>query len=107
MPTPMMDDLRAAFLPKFVALARSRTATVIGWLARRDQAAQRMTVREIHSLAGDAALLGLTEVASLGHACEQQVKLLHTASTEAEIEQLAASMRQLVRLIDGLGPRAP
>ena len=97
-----MGDLLARFLPQFLAHARPHLAAVIGWITRRDPAERATIERRIHTLAGDACLLGLTEVCSLGLDCERRIKRLVADSSEIDIEQVVAALRQLEQLIEGL-----
>jgi HPt (histidine-containing phosphotransfer) domain-containing protein len=97
-----MDDLLAKFLPRFVAVARTRVAE-----AQRDQAATPKSADELHALAGEAGLLGLTEVFPLAKACEQQARRLHASRADAEVETFVAALRQLERLIEGLAVPNP
>jgi HPt (histidine-containing phosphotransfer) domain-containing protein len=98
-----MDDLVARFLPQFVALARTRMAAVNSWMTRRDSAEKRTTLRELHSLKGDAGMLELTEVSLLAKDCEKQVERLSAESTEADLEPVLAALGHLARVIEGLG----
>ena len=98
-----MDDLHARFLPQFVELARSRVATAAKAVAERDHAATLKIVRELHSLAGDAGLLGLHEVVPLARDGEQKAKTLHVSRSDADAEALAAALQQLDHMIAGIG----
>src|SRR5690349_21335550 len=98
----MEEDLAARFLPQFVALARSRVEAALAAVARRDHAAAATTVRELHSLAGEAGLLGLHDVIPLARDGEQKAKRLHVSRADADADALAAALHQLDRLIDGI-----
>lgn len=98
----MIDDLHAKFLPQFVVLARSRVALAIKAAAERDHATTTKIVRELHTLAGEAGLLGLNEVVPLARDSEQKAKTLHVSRTDADAETLVAALRQLERVIDGI-----
>jgi HPt (histidine-containing phosphotransfer) domain-containing protein len=97
------EDLHARFLPQFVTLARSRIATGIDAATRRDPAVITTTVRELHSLAGEAGLLGLDHVIPLARECEQKAKLLHLHKGDADVEVLVAALRRLEGAIDRIG----
>lgn len=97
-----MDELVARFLPQFVTSARAHMAKVDGWMVRRDQAEKRVPLREIHSIKGDAGMLELSEVALLARDCEEKLKQLHADSTDADIAQLVAALRQLEDVIAGI-----
>ena len=67
----------------------------------------KATLRELHSLKGDAGMLDLAEVAALAKDCEKKVERLHADSTDAEIEYVVAALRQLEHLIEGLEATHP
>jgi HPt (histidine-containing phosphotransfer) domain-containing protein len=95
-----MDELYAKFLPQFVTLARSRLALAISTAGVRDDAAVTKTVRELHTLAGEAGLLGLRQVVPLARDCEQKAKQLHSSRADADAETLVAALRQLAGVIE-------
>jgi len=102
-----MDDLYAKFLPQFVTLARSRVATAIAVATRRDQTATTTIVRELHTLAGEAGLLGLGDVVPLARDCERRAKALHGSQAADDAEGLVAALRQLERVIEGVAATGP
>jgi HPt (histidine-containing phosphotransfer) domain-containing protein len=102
-----MDDLYARFLPQFVALARSRVAVAIAAATQRDHAVTTTTVRELHSLAGEAGLLGLDGVIPLARDCEHKAKLLHGSHADADADALIAALRQLEPAIDAIAAMKP
>jgi chemotaxis protein histidine kinase CheA len=95
----MEDDLAARFLPQFVALARARVDVALAAAARRDHGATTTTVRELHSLAGEAGLLGLHQVIPLARDGEHKAKLLRASQADADADALVAALRELDRLI--------
>jgi chemotaxis protein histidine kinase CheA len=100
---PDEDDLYARFLPPFVALARTRVASALAAVQRRDHGATTTTVRELHSLAGEAGLLGLHDVIPLARDSEQKAKRLHASQADADADALAAALRKLDTVIEGIG----
>lgn len=98
-----MDDLHAKFLPQFVDLARSRVALAIRIAVERDHAATTKVVRDLHTLAGEAGLLGLHAVVPLARDSEQKAKDLHRTRTDADADMLVAALQQLGRVIDEIG----
>jgi HPt (histidine-containing phosphotransfer) domain-containing protein len=97
------EDLYARFLPQFIALARARVATALAAVLRRDHGATTTTVRELHSLAGEAGLLGLHEVIPLARDSEQKAKYLHTSQADADADSLVAALRKLDTVIERIG----
>jgi HPt (histidine-containing phosphotransfer) domain-containing protein len=98
-----MEDLHAKFLPQFVSLARSRIELAIKAVADRDHAAISKIGRDLHTLAGEAGLLGLHDVVPLARDGELKARVLHASRTDADADVLAAALRQLERIIDGIG----
>jgi HPt (histidine-containing phosphotransfer) domain-containing protein len=97
----MMDeDLYAKFLPQFVALARRRVVLALAAVAQRDHGALSATVRELHSLAGEAGLLGLTEVIPLARDGERKAKVLHVSRADPDADALVAALQELEQLIE-------
>lgn len=98
-----MDDLHAKFLPQFVDLARSRLALALKVTLERDYAAALKVVRELHTLAGEAGLLGLSDVVPLARDSEQKAKELNRTHADADADMLVAALQQLKRVIDEIG----
>jgi len=98
-----MDDLHSKFLPQFVVLARSRVALALKVTIERDHAAAPKVVRELHTLAGEAGLLGLHDVVPLARDSEQKAKDLHRTRADADADMLVAALQQLERVIDEIG----
>jgi HPt (histidine-containing phosphotransfer) domain-containing protein len=97
-----MDELYARFLPQFVALARTRLAAAIITAEQRDQATTTTMMRELHTIAGEAGLLGLTAVVPLARDCEQRAKLLQVGGLGDD--GLLASLHRLAQAIEALTP---
>ena len=60
-------------------------------------------MRELHTLAGEAGLLGLVEVVPLARDGELKAKQLHLTGTEADAEALLAALRELETTIERIG----
>jgi HPt (histidine-containing phosphotransfer) domain-containing protein len=103
----LMEDLYAKFLPQFVALARSRVAVAISVATKRDHAETTTIVRELHTLAGEAGLLGLSDVVPLARECELKAKQLHVNRGDTDAEVLVAALRKLERIIESIGATSP
>ncbi|HEU4734580.1 MAG TPA: Hpt domain-containing protein [Kofleriaceae bacterium] len=99
----MDDDLYARFLPQFIKSARGRLAVAISATTGRDHAATPTVVRELHTLAGEAGLLGLSAVVPLARECEQIAKTLHISRADADAEGLVAALRNLEQIIESIG----
>ncbi|HEY0189836.1 MAG TPA: Hpt domain-containing protein [Kofleriaceae bacterium] len=98
-----MEDLLAKFLPQFVSLAHTRIKVALDSADKRDPAAIKTTMRELHTLAGEAGLLGLGHIVPLARDCEQKAKHLHTSHTDADVATLVAALRELEQVIVAVG----
>jgi HPt (histidine-containing phosphotransfer) domain-containing protein len=97
----MPDDLVARFLPQFLSLARARVASMIARVAGGNHAEIQKIMRELHTLVGEAGLLGLGDIVSVVRDCEKKAKELHVSRTEQNTEALVAALRQLERVVEG------
>jgi HPt (histidine-containing phosphotransfer) domain-containing protein len=98
-----MDDLHAKFLPQFLQLARSRLAAALQAAAARDHLAATTTARNLHTLAGEAGLLGLHDVVPLAREGEQKARSLGASRTDADAELLVDALRRLEQDIESIG----
>ena len=98
-----MEELSAKFLPQFVKLARSRLTDALTAAGARDHQAAPGIARELHTLAGEAGLLGLYEVVPLARDGEQKARSLGASRAEADAELLVDVLRQLERVIERIG----
>lgn len=98
-----MDDLSAKFLPQFLELARARLTAALKAAAAGDQVAAPTIARNLHTLAGEAGLLGLHDVVPLARDGEQKARALGGSRGEAEVEQLVDALRRLERIIEQIG----
>jgi len=88
-----MDDLLTRFLPRFVESARARIRHAAELFAARDFG---KLASEMHTLAGEASVLGLTEIGALARNAEQ---LARRATVEGCEEQLAQIERSVAALV--------
>ena len=98
-----MDDLNAKFLPQFLELARSRLAAALEAAVARDHLATVTTARNLHTLAGEAGLLGLHDVVPLAREGEHKAKSLGASRTDADAELLIDALRRLEQVIESIG----
>lgn len=97
-----MDDLRAAFLPRFAALAERRVASAFVVASGRDHGAAEATARELHSLAGEAGLLGFAALVPLARACEEKVRAMGALRTGEAADAFALALQALADAIAGV-----
>jgi HPt (histidine-containing phosphotransfer) domain-containing protein len=90
-----MPELRLRFLPRFLEGGRERVRTahlacrVTDWRTVADQ---------MHALAGEAALLGLIDVATLARACESVAR--QESATSDAAEKCAQGLREIEVALD-------
>jgi HPt (histidine-containing phosphotransfer) domain-containing protein len=95
-----MDDLLATFVPKFVATARTRIAKSLDLASKRTADGVPQIARELHSIAGEAGLLGLGAIVTLARAGEEKAKRLRTSRSDADADALLASLTELQAAIE-------
>jgi HPt (histidine-containing phosphotransfer) domain-containing protein len=95
-----MEDLLATFMPKFTAIAKTRVARSIELAEKRDPEAVTQIARELHAIAGEAGLLGISAIVTLARAGEDHAKRLRTSRSDADIDALIAALSELKRAID-------
>ena len=98
-----MDDLHAKFMPQFLELARSRLAAALKAATARDHLAATTTARNLHTLAGEAGLLGLHDVVPLAREGEQKARSMGASRTDADAELLVDALRRLQQVIESIG----
>src|SRR5678815_1403941 len=98
-----MDDLHAKFMPQFLELARSRVAAALKAATARDHLAATTTARNLHTLAGEAGLLGLHDVVPLAREGEQKAESLGASRSDADAELLVDALHRLEQVIESIG----
>jgi HPt (histidine-containing phosphotransfer) domain-containing protein len=98
-----MDDLSAQFLPQFLDLARARLTAAIKAAVARDHLAATTIARNLHTLAGEAGLLGLHDVVPLARDGEHKARSLGASRADADADLLVDALRQLERVIENIG----
>ena len=98
-----MDDLTAKFLPQFLQLARVRMDQARTAAADRGPVATGTAKDGMHTLAGEAGLLGFHDVVPLARDCELKVKTLQASLADADAELLVAALGELERVIERIG----
>ena len=97
----MSADLRARFMPRFVEVARARLEKMSALLA--DPAKTGQVAVELHTVAGEAAMLGLTELADTARSAEIAA---HHGDTSAARRGVQALGQQVESLAAGLPARS-
>jgi hypothetical protein len=97
-----IEDLRATYLSRFTPLASARLARAIDAASRRDHGATTNTIREIHTLTGEAGLLGLSEVIPVAREAHARAKVFHASAVDADAEALVSALTTLRTRIEQL-----
>jgi HPt (histidine-containing phosphotransfer) domain-containing protein len=101
----MREELRAQFLPRFVDLARERLTFGRAALSGDPKGLSRLPA-ELHSLAGEAAMLGLTEVAAVARECESAARECASGRADDAGGDCAAKLDRLTALVEELAAPA-
>jgi two-component system chemotaxis sensor kinase CheA len=107
-----MEELYAKFLPQFTQLAKDRMQRAYEAFkdARPDAPTLTNVMRDLHSIAGEAGLLGLSALVPLARTAEEHAKKLRDGpATEAEAETGAfiGALDELMRALDAVGGGKP
>lgn len=103
----MTDEILTAFAPQFTALARERLARATEVVERRDYAALPKTVRELHAIVGESALLGITPVIGIARGTENLAKRLLATHADADADALLAAIRELASTLESVQTTTP
>jgi HPt (histidine-containing phosphotransfer) domain-containing protein len=103
----VMDELVAKFLPRFTVLARERLrkATDTATQRRHDQA--DAAAHDMHSLAGEAGLLGLEGVITVARQAEEAARRFGATGAEADAVTLTESLTALERAVNDATAERP
>lgn len=97
-----MDDLLASFVPRFKEIASTRLARSIELATRGEEGDAAAIARDMHAVAGEAGLLGLTSIVPLARAGEEHAKRLRVSRSPEDASALLASLNELQRAIDAV-----
>ncbi|MBE7451148.1 MAG: response regulator [Kofleriaceae bacterium] len=96
----MTDDLRARFLPRFVEVAARRVARGLEAVTGPGPGQALVARTELHSLAGEAGILGLVEVAAAAQAGEEESRRWLEAGDDVDARaRCAVALRTVSRLL--------
>ena len=97
----MIEDIRAKFLPRFVTSARQRLERASKLISDGANAAAAIAT-DLHTIAGEASIMGLHEVAAMARETERSVRSVGGLDDAS----ITAALFKLWRRIDELQPRA-
>lgn len=101
----MRNDLLAAFVPRFAKSARTRLSRALADVRNHVHAETPRTVSDLHTIAGDAGLLGLRHIAELARSCEDAARNAQKSCNDADLDHLADMIGELSDSIDLVSPR--
>jgi HPt (histidine-containing phosphotransfer) domain-containing protein len=89
------NDLQSAFVPRFVKSARARLTRALADTRNHVHAETPRTVADLHTIAGDAGLLGLAKLAELARRCEDAAREAQQSCDDANLDHLADLLGEL------------
>ncbi|MDB4969331.1 MAG: hypothetical protein JWN44_5020 [Myxococcales bacterium] len=95
----MIDDIRAKFLPRFVASARERLERASKLIADGANAAPSIAA-DLHTIAGEASIMGLHDVATMARDGERALRIVGGIDDPT----IVMTLYKLWRRIDELAP---
>lgn len=96
-----MDEILKRFLPQFCVTAQDRIRAAQACIADAEAGAATL-VSEFHTMAGEAAMLGLAEVADVARSAEAAARTLGTPEGKNAAVTCARALRTLARAISQL-----
>ena len=96
---PLQDELRAVFLPRFLEAARGR-------LEKAKTGDHGQAAAELHSLAGEAMLLGLTELSQIAAEGERAARHCFEAADDAGRARCADLIARMISGVEELARTA-
>lgn len=97
----MIEDIRAKFLPRFVTTARQRLEKAQRLIADGTPAAQSIAA-DLHTIAGEASIMGLHDVAEMAREGERAVRIVSGVDDSG----ISMALYKLWRRLDELAPGA-
>ncbi|MGZ3420189.1 MAG: Hpt domain-containing protein [Polyangiales bacterium] len=96
----MMDELSAAFLPRFLEAARGRITRARKSLQSTLSSDRAKVSHELHALAGEAAVLELVDVAELARAAEAIARRWSAAGDSQDADRCRDALVRLDAAVD-------
>lgn len=98
-----VDDIKRKFLPRFAILAKERIDKGLDVAMNADGDETLVLAREMHSMAGEAGLLGLPDLVVLARAAEVAATQLHGArvpSKRTALQRTLLDLHEAVVLVE-------
>jgi CheY-like chemotaxis protein/HPt (histidine-containing phosphotransfer) domain-containing protein len=100
----MLEELRARFRNRFIDTARDRIRRCLTMLSESGRAMDLAS--ELHSLAGEAAMLGLDSISATARSGEEAARQWNAASTAAQVA-CARAVRTLRQEVEAFAAEPP
>ena len=94
-----MEDVKRKFLPRFASLAKERICHGLAIAANVEGDQALDLARELHSMAGEAGLLGLGDLLALARNAEVAAMQLHAARVPSKRTALEQTLLELERAV--------
>jgi len=101
----MNADFVARFGRRFIATARERLAAAAGLDGERPVDAARTLALHLHSISGEAAMIGFADLSQLARDVMQAARAVEAGTTPAG--ECAGEVARLLRVIDELDATLP
>ncbi len=95
----VMDELVAKFLPRFAALAQSRLRAAMDAAVHGHHDRAEVTAHDLHSLAGEAGLLGLEGVIEAARTAEDAARRFGGSTSEEDTRAFVDCLKVLERAV--------
>src|SRR5512142_1486126 len=99
------EDIRQKLLPRFRETTADRVEKISGVLLAIERGAadadgRQELARELHTLKGEARMMGFVGISNLVHACEDLLKTVPGEVPVAQVEALLAACDAIVPMLD-------
>lgn len=91
----MLADLQRKFFPRFAKSAKERILEGVRTAKHLEGDGALLLARQMHSLAGEAGLLGLGDLVVIARAAEEAATQLHADPTDSRREGVVAALSEL------------
>ena len=101
----MNDDLLDLFLDRFVDVARARVGRVLSWASSAEAPPASVSRVELHTLAGEASMLGLDRITAAALQATSAVRAWEAGPDSETLSRRDTAIRSLDEAVAGLSAR--
>lgn len=98
----VVDDLLERFLPRFRTLAMERLVKATAVATERDFPGIAGAAGDLHAIAGESGLLGLSQIAAAARVAEDLGRACGVSHAVADVEAFLAAVTTITSLIEAL-----